>query len=237
MFKKRAGWQVVVIVMGTILGLLLVLFLYSKIFNKSLINLQKETESDQIVMQLNTLGDSDAKLKIVVLSTYDCGWSRKYYLETIKPFIGIMKKEEDKYRDVSLTYDLIGFRDSSGLIAGQAIYCANEQGKFWEANDILWRLGETGDLKVNYTVENIIKNLNGIGLNTSKLKKCLENKKYESRILEKAQWYLGKYEKLGFPTTFLNGETMNITVKGESLAVGALGLSDFIININKSLNK
>jgi len=47
-----------------------------------------------------------------------------------------LDSEINKY-DVSLRYDLFANINSPSLLASEAAYCANEQGKFWEANEML----------------------------------------------------------------------------------------------------
>jgi len=47
---------------------------------------------------------------------------------------------------------------------------------------------------------------------------------------------LGKYDKLGFPTTFFNDKQMQMLIQGTMQSVGAVSLEDFIKNINKELN-
>jgi hypothetical protein len=70
MIRNRTGWQILII-SGLLLGLLIV---YSKFFNNSIQKDKKISEgSDQVVSNLETKGKEDAKLKIVVLSSYDCG--------------------------------------------------------------------------------------------------------------------------------------------------------------------
>lgn len=228
MIRNRTGWQILVIA-GLLLGLLIV---YSKFFNSSVQKDKKISEgSDQVVLNLETKGKEDAKLKIVVLSSYDCGWSRKYFDETIKPFI---EKEIEKY-DVSLRYDLVAFQDSPALLAAETAYCANDQGKFWEVNDILWKLGKE-DVNTGLNRENIMKNLEKIKLNKGKFISCIDEHKYKEIILNRGLWYIGKYNQLGFPTTFFNDQEMKMLIQGEMQAVGAVSLKDFIININKELN-
>jgi len=229
MLKNRIGWQILIII-GIFFGALLV---YGQFFNKSLKkeNTIEKFTSDNISSELEIKGKKNAKLKIIVLSSYDCGWSRKYFNETIKPFID---QEINKY-DVSLRYDLVSFQNSVSLLGTEAAYCANDQGKFWEANEILWKLGEE-NIEVNFKKENILTGLANIGLNKQEFNNCLDNHKYLNVILEKGQWYLGKYDKLGFPTTFFNDKQMQMLIQGTMQSVGAVSLEDFIKNINKELN-
>ena len=229
MLKNRIGWQIVIIV-GIFFGALLI---YGKFFNNSI---KKEEEvkkfaSDSISSELEIKGKRDGKVKIVVLSSYDCGWSRKYFNETIKPFI---ETEIGKY-NVSLRYDLVSFQNSVSLLGTEAAYCANDQGKFWEADEILWKLGEE-NIETNFTKENLLKSLGGIGLKEKEFNSCLDSHKYMNVILQKGQWYLGKYDKLGFPTTFFNDKQMQMLIQGTMQSVGAVSLDDFITNLNKELN-
>ena len=228
MIRNRTGWQILII-SGLLLGLLIV---YSKFFNNSIQKDKKISEgNDQVVSSLEIIGKEDAKLKITVLSSYDCGWSRKYFDETIKPFI---EKEIGNY-DVSLRYDLVAFQDSPALLAAETAYCANDQGKFWEVNNILWKIGEE-DVNTGFNKENILKNLEKIKLNKDEFISCIDGHKYKDIILERGLWYIGKYDQLGFPTTFFNDQEMKMLIQGEMQAVGAVSLKDFITNINKELN-
>lgn len=74
----------------------------------------------------------------------------------------------------------------NGELGTIALYCANEQGKFWEAHDLL--MNSDGYTLVNDKVKNDrakigeVSDFLGAGLDSGKLKSCMESKKYEGRI-------------------------------------------------------
>ncbi len=225
----KLKWKII-----SILALLLMVIVgYSVFFNNSLKKntANTEIESSQIAKSLEPIGKTNAKLDIVILADYECFWCRQYFDQTIKPFLD---SEINKY-DVSLRYDLFANINSPSLLASEAAYCANEQGKFWEANEMLWQLKQTPDNTIDFSYDNIINTLSNINLDQNKLKNCLDTHKYRDVILERSQWYVNKYQSLGFPTTFLNGKPIQMMVEGRMQDVGAISLSDFIQKIEQAM--
>jgi protein-disulfide isomerase len=95
----------------------------------------------------------------------------------------------------------------SGELATQALYCAKEQNKFWEAHDIL--MSATGYTLLNETVQNDVKKANLMAdalknvLKASELQNCLESGKYVGRI--KSDEALGReFGVNGTPGFFIN---------------------------------
>jgi protein-disulfide isomerase len=74
----------------------------------------------------------------------------------------------------------------NGELGTLALYCANEQGKFWEAHDLL--MSNAGYTFVNDTVKNDRTKFAEVAtflksaVDTTKLKSCLDSKKYEARV-------------------------------------------------------
>lgn len=74
----------------------------------------------------------------------------------------------------------------AGEMGMKALYCAYEQGKFWEANDLI--MADAGYTLLNDVVKNdkaqtqkIVDFLNGV-LDATKLKECLGSGKYDVRL-------------------------------------------------------
>lgn len=74
----------------------------------------------------------------------------------------------------------------NGELGTLALYCANEQGKFWEAHDLL--MNNEGYALVNEKVLNDRKKVGEVAtflakaLDSGKLKSCMESGKYEDRV-------------------------------------------------------
>ena len=99
----------------------------------------------------------------------------------------------------------------NGEVGTQALYCAYEQGKFWEAHDIL--MAQTGYDLLNNTVKNdmsksklVVAALSKV-LDGPKLQTCLDSKKYASQPADDTAFV----QSLGFgatPTFFLNDKVV-----------------------------
>lgn len=96
----------------------------------------------------------------------------------------------------------------NGELGTLALYCANEQGKFWEAHDKLMSM--EGYSLMNDKIKNDrtkfaeIVNLLGGNLDAGKLRSCLDSKKYEVRILTDPQ--LASEMGYGATPTFFVGD-------------------------------
>lgn len=99
----------------------------------------------------------------------------------------------------------------SGEVGIQALYCAYEQGKFWEAHDKL--MTKAGYDLLNDVVKNDLTqsakvvSLIGNVLDSRKLQSCLDSKKYEGQPAEDTAFV----QSLGFgatPTFFVNDKVV-----------------------------
>jgi protein-disulfide isomerase len=100
---------------------------------------------------------------------------------------------------------------TAGELAAKALYCAFDQGKFWQAHDLLYN--NNGYNLLNNTVHNdkansgILANyLKGV-LDATALKTCLDSGKYDSRLTDEsnlAQSTLFDPQGGGTPTFVLN---------------------------------
>lgn len=99
----------------------------------------------------------------------------------------------------------------NGELGTLALYCANEQGKFWEAHDLL--MNNDGYDLVNEKVMNdrtktgevatFLKNV----VDQNKLKSCLDSKKYEERIVSDPKVASG-FGYGATPTFFINDKVV-----------------------------
>jgi protein-disulfide isomerase len=105
---------------------------------------------------------------------------------------------------------------TSGELAAKALYCAFDQGKFWQAHDLLYN--NKGYDLLNNTVHNDKANsgiladyLKGV-LDATALKACLDSGKYDSRLTDEqnlSQSSLMDPQGGGTPTFILNTTRFN----------------------------
>jgi protein-disulfide isomerase len=148
-------------------------------------------------------GDRDAKLKFVEFSDTSCPFCHVAAGEnpelaksmnsrfitvanggTYIPPVQEIKKLVDAGKAAFLWLYTPGH--GNGELGTLALYCANEQGKFWEAHDLL--MSNAGYTFVNDTVKNDRTKFAEVAtflksaVDTTKLKACLDSKKFEARV-------------------------------------------------------
>lgn len=114
----------------------------------------------------------------------------------------------------------------NGKLGMQALYCAYDQGKFWEAHDLL--MSYNGYNLMNNDIKNDVANSSKLAdflssaTNKSAMLDCLKNTKYESRITQEDQ--LGQsFGVQGTPGFFINTTVFS----------GAVSFKDMQSAINK----
>lgn len=99
----------------------------------------------------------------------------------------------------------------NGELSTLALYCANEQGKFWEAHDKL--MTNEGYTLVNDTVKNDraksgeMASFLGSVLDSGKLKSCIDSKKYEAKVTGDPKIAQG-FGYGATPTFFINDQVV-----------------------------
>lgn len=99
----------------------------------------------------------------------------------------------------------------NGELGTLALYCANEQGKFWEAHDKL--MNNEGYALTNEKVKNDRTKIADVAtflnsaLDSGKLKSCMESKKYDSHIASDPQIASG-FGYGATPTFFINDKVV-----------------------------
>jgi protein-disulfide isomerase len=141
-------------------------------------------------------GPASAPIQIVEYSDFQCP-----YCSRVNPTLEEVKaKYGDKIAVAFRNFPLPMHKDAPR--AGEASYCAQDQGKFWEYHDVLFanqRAQADDDLK-KYAGE--------VGLDQAKFDECLTSNKYASRI--EADKKSGEAAGVsGTPAFFINGVFVN----------------------------
>jgi protein-disulfide isomerase len=95
----------------------------------------------------------------------------------------------------------------NGEMGAKALYCAYEQGKYWEAHDLL--MGAAGYALLNDTVKNdkaqsqTLANFLKSSVDSTKLKECLDSGKYDARITSDSN-LASSFGVTGTPSFFIN---------------------------------
>ncbi|NUN11771.1 DsbA family protein [Candidatus Micrarchaeota archaeon] len=129
-----------------------------------------------------TLGDEDAKVTILEFSDYQCPFCRRHFNTAAKQILSEYV-ESGKVKIAWLDFPL-SFHPMA-VPSANAVRCAGEQGKYWEAHDAVFEGQNQMDpvQTVDYKIEDVKKWIAGVdGINTDELNACIDSGKYASEV-------------------------------------------------------
>lgn len=151
-----------------------------------------------------SVGPANAPVTIVEFSDFQCPFCGRLFptMEQVKAKYG------DKVRIVFRQYPLPMHANAEK--AAEASLCANEQGKFWEMHDAMFKQQQ------NLAVDSLKSAAVTLGLNAEQFNSCLDSGKYAAQI--QADKKDGSAAGVnGTPALFINGRFVNGAVPLEQL--------------------
>jgi len=138
------------------------------------------------------LGNPDAPITIVEWGDYQCTYCHAFYKNSRDSLI----KEYVDTGKVNFVFRDFPLNGPDSVLAAEASYCANDQSKYWEYHDELyknWAGEKTGWVNRN----SLDQFANTVGIDTIQFDKCLDDKKYEQKVLDNQKFG----EKIGINAT------------------------------------
>jgi protein-disulfide isomerase len=167
-------------------------------------------------------GNSNAKVTIVEFADFRCPFCEQYFTQTepqiVKDYVDTGK--------VKIAFRQYAFLGPASVIAAGAAECANDQGKFWDFHDYLYKNQPAETDTSMYNTDTLTQAAVSLGMNGDTFRSCLDGKKDDS----KAAADLADGQKAGVngtPTFFVNGTSL----------VGAQPYSAFKTIIDQELAK
>lgn len=177
---------------------------------------------DVEVGHLPVLGDKNAKVTIVEFSDFQCPYCKQLFdtaFQQIKKDYVDTGKVKFAYRH----YPLPGHPNAP--VTALASECANEQNKFWEYHDILFKTqNEWGPQDATTIKQTLTGYARQLSLNTAQFASCVDTAKYQDKIDED----VAIAQQIGVsatPTSYVNGTPV----------VGALPYSNFKTILDQQL--
>lgn len=159
---------------------------------------------DVSVGHLPVLGKDSAKVTIVEFADFRCPFCEKLFtdveIQLIKDYV-----DTGKAKFAFRHYQFLG---PASVTAGNAAECANEQGKFWEYHDWLYKNQPSESDTSMYTTEKLTAAATSLGMNGDKFSSCLSSTKYAKNLSDD----LADGQKAGVngtPATFINGQLVS----------------------------
>ena len=137
--------------------------------------------TSQTLMQNGSpiLGNPNAPITIVEWGDYQCTYCHAFYKNSKDSLI----KEYVDTGKVNFIFRDFPLNGPDSVLAAEASYCANDQGKYWEYHDELyknWAGEKTGWVNRNSLDQFAVT----VGIDTTQFDKCLDDKKYEQKVLD-----------------------------------------------------
>jgi protein-disulfide isomerase len=172
---------------------------------------QEKTIDTKLLVKNNShkLVGKNSKATLVEFSDFQCPACGSVY--------PIVKNIKEKYKD-DITFVYRHFpldMHKNARVAAQASEAANEQGKFWEMHDLLFKnqteWGESDDPMGFFTTY-----AEQLGLNVEQFSNAIKNKKFAQRVSEDQNDGLA-LGVVGTPTFYLNEKKVEITSSFDEL--------------------
>ncbi len=164
-------YLVIPVIIGIISGMFLAYYPESEA-KPSMLTKTNLTEGGSPVM-----GNSNATITILEWGDYQCTFCYKFHQDTLNT----IQEDFIKTGKVKLVFKDFPLNGLDSLLAAEATYCAEDQRKFWEYHDELYK-NWGGERTGWITRESLETFANTINLDLQEFNKCLDERKYQNKV-------------------------------------------------------
>jgi len=163
---------VIPIAIGIISGMFLVFYPESE-NNSELLTASKLIENGSPIM-----GDSNAPITVLEWGDYQCTFCYRFHENTLD----IINDDFIKTGKVKLVFKDFPLNGPDSLLAAEASYCAEDQEKYWQYHDELYK-NWGGERTGWVTRESLDRFAVTVGLDLLEFNICLDEQKYQNRVI------------------------------------------------------
>lgn len=142
--------------------------------DKTLLSAQKLVKNGSPI-----LGEPNSQITILEWGDYQCTFCFKFHESSLS----IIHKEYIETGVANMVFKDFPLNGPDSVLAAEAAYCAEDQGKYWQYHDELytnWAGERTGWI----TSDSLTEFAKNTGLDIEKFNSCLNDSKYRDRVLE-----------------------------------------------------
>ncbi len=178
--RNRLIWIGLIVVGALLVALFLI---YPQI--KPIASIQPATPEARPNVNRNSTGNSNALVKLVEFSDFQCPYCRQYWQNTEAQVIeAYVKTNKVYYTDRSAgnwVSGNIGQNGTESQDSAMAAYCAADQNKYWEMHDALFTnvLGEDAG---SFTPRRLQAIAQSVGLDMNAYNSCFNSQKYLNQV-------------------------------------------------------
>lgn len=175
-----------------------------------------DEENDDVLLSAQKLikdgspvkGDKNSEITILEFGDYQCTFCFRFHQSTLKT----IEKDYIDSGKVRLVFKDFPLNGPDSILAAEASYCAEDQGKYWEYHDEIytnWAGEKTGWI----TRDSLNSFASTVELNLDAFNKCLDDHKYQQRVLDHEEFA----RKIGVdatPSFFIFNDEKIIKIRG-----------------------
>jgi len=150
------------------------LFVANKTRQEEKITIQSLIQNGSPIM-----GNPNAPLTIVEWGDYQCTFCYRFHQSSKD----ILIQEYVNTGKINFVFRDFPLNGPDSVLAATASYCADDQGKYWEYHDEIYK-NWAGERTGWVTRQSLDQFANTVGLDLVQFNKCLDDKKYEQKVLE-----------------------------------------------------
>lgn len=166
------AYLIIPIAIGIIAGLFLVFYPESENESKLL------TKSNLVENGSPILGNSDAPITILEWGDYQCTYCYRFHQNTLDT----INQDFIQAGKVKLVFKDFPLNGPDSLLAAEASYCAEDQGKYWQYHDELYK--NWGGERTGWITRSALNQFaQNVHLELEKFNNCLDEKKYQNRVI------------------------------------------------------
>ena len=171
---KNVYFLAIPIVIGLIIGLIVISNGDNSDQKSNLFSKEKLLENTPPI-----IGDIDAKITILEFGDYQCTFCYKFHQQTLE-------KIKESYIDtgkVNYTYKDFPLNGLDSILAAEASFCADDQGKYWEYHNTIFNnwAGERTGWITNNSLLDFAEQSN---LDLNEFTECVNGHKYTQKVIE-----------------------------------------------------
>ena len=135
----------------------------------------------QMLMQNGSplMGNPDAKITIVEWGDYQCTYCYKFSQSSRDQIL----EEYVKTGKANFVFRDFPLNGPVSVLAAQGSYCANDQGKYWEYHDEVYR-NWNGENTGWVTRDSLAQFAKTVNIDVDEFNKCMDDKKYQQKVLD-----------------------------------------------------
>jgi len=163
---------IIPIVIGIIAGMFLSFYPESE-DKSSLLTITKLIDGGSPIM-----GNEKAPITILEWGDYQCTFCYKFHQNTLD----IINEDFIKTGKVKLVFKDFPLNGPDSLLAAEAAYCAQDQGKYWQYHDELYR--NWGGERTGWVTRDALDKFGTtVNLDLNKFNNCLDEHKYQEKVI------------------------------------------------------